>query len=679
MNKKNILCIVQARKNSIRFPSKVLKKIKNKSILEIIFLRLKKSKKINQIVLATSNKKDNKELEIIAKKLNIKVFYGSENNVLDRFYKCSKKYKANIIVRITGDCPLVESNLIDDMLKEFVKNHDLDFMSNTIKRTFPDGLDVEIFTYQALLKLKKKAKSSFDKEHVTSYFYKNSSFKTKNFERKNDLSKERWTLDNYDDFVFFEKIFSNFKNIYFNHIDVVKLIKSKKKIRMINSKFELNEGSSMNLGQKYWKRALNIIPNGNMFFSKRPDLLLPKKWPVYFSKSKGYKVWDLKGNSYCDFSFMGVGTNVIGYSNNEVNNSVIKKLKLGISSTLNSTEEIILSEKLINLHDWAHSVKLCRTGAEAAAIAIRISRAHNKKNKVIICGYHGWQDWYLATNLKNKNNLNQHLIKGVGAEGVLKNLKNSVYQFEYNNINSLKKIIKKHNDISAIIMEVERNIKPKKNFLNKVRKLSKENNINLIFDECTSGFRSNLGGLHLKYGVIPDMCLFGKALGNGYPINAVIGKKNIMKAAEKTFISSTFWSERLGPTAALKTIEIMERDKTYSKINLLDKKVRTLWKKLSKLHKINIKIEGMTGIPSFKFNHKDNLAFKTYITQEMLKKKIFASNIVYLCSVHDSYILKKYKKNLSKIFKKIKECIDNKNEIGQLLEGPVSNYGLREK
>ena len=504
-------------------------------------------------------------------------------------------------------------------------------------------------------------------------------FKIKNFSQKKNLSKERWTLDNYDDFMFIEKIFLNFKDIYFTQSDVIRFLNSNPKIKLINSRHKINEGAKMNTGQKYWNRALSVIPGGNMFFSKRPELFLPDKWPTYFKKAKGYKIWDLDNNILSDFSFMGVGTNLLGYSNNEVDNFVTSKIKKGNISTLNSVEDIQLIEKLIELHPWSHMAKLCRTGAEAAAIALRISRAHNGKNKVLVCGYHGWHDWYLAANLKKKNNLDEHLIRGIGAEGVLKDLKNSVLQFSYNNFNSLENIIRNNKDISAVIMEVKRNNEPKNNFLNKVRDITKKNNINLIFDECTSGFRSNLGGLHLQYNVTPDLCLFGKAIGNGYPINAVIGKKDIMKMSDKTFISSTFWSERLGPSAALKTIEIMERDKIFLKIRSLDSEVRKIWKKLSKLHKIKITVEGMEGIPNFKFNYDQNLQYKTYLTQEMLKENILATNSVYLSFSHESSFLDIYANILDKIFKNIKNCIDQKISIYDLLQGPVCQLGLRQK
>ena len=168
-------------------------------------------------------------------------------------------------------------------------------------------------------------------------------------------------------------------------------------------------------------------------------------------------------------------------------------------------------------------------------------------------------------------------------------------------------------------MEVKRNLEPKKNFLRNVRNLANKHNIVLIFDECTSGFRSCIGGLHLKYKIEPDICLFGKALGNGYPINAVIGKRDIMKEANKTFISSTFWSERLGPSAALKTIEIMKRDKTYNYIESFTKKIKKLWNATAKKNKIKIDIEGM----DFDVMKSINLTFYNprVICIEILNKK----------------------------------------------------------
>ena len=197
-------------------------------------------------------------------------------------------------------------------------------------------------------------------------------------------------------------------------------------------------------------------------------------------------------------------------------------------------------------------------------------------------GYHGWHDWYLAANIGNNSNLNKHLLKGLNTLGVPKQLKKTVFPFNYNNLDELEKIIKTKK-IGIIKMEVSRNFEPNNNFLKKVRDIANKRKIILIFDECTSGFRQTFGGLHKYYKVEPDLAIFGKAMGNGYAINAVIGKKKVMKFASQTFISSTFWTERIGPTAALKTLEVMKRIKSWETITSKGKIILKEWKKLSKI------------------------------------------------------------------------------------------------
>jgi glutamate-1-semialdehyde 2,1-aminomutase len=304
-------------------------------------------------------------------------------------------------------------------------------------------------------------------------------------------------------------------------------------------------------GQKLWRKAKSVIPGGNMLLSKRAEMFLPEKWPAYFSKAKGCKVWDLDGNEYIDMSIMGIGTNILGYGHPEVDEAVIKTVQAGNMSTLNCPEEVYLAEKLIDMHPWADMVRFARSGGEANAIAIRIARAASGKDKVAICGYHGWHDWYLSANLGDDKNLDGHLLPGLDPAGVPRNLKGTVFPFCYNNFEELENLVNTQ-DIGVIKMEVSRNTGPENNFLHKVRKLATDKGIVLVFDECTSGFRQTFGGLHKLYGVEPDMAMFGKALGNGYAITATIGRREIMEAAQSTFISSTFWTERIGPTAALK-------------------------------------------------------------------------------------------------------------------------------
>ena len=667
MEKKlKIAVIIQARVNSSRMPGKVLEKIKNKNLLEIIYLRLKKSKKIHNIRFAIPKHLSEKKLKNYLTNNKLPFFEGSEKDVLDRYYKCAKKYNYDHIIRVTCDCPLIDSSLIDTMYLIF-KEKKLDFICNYSPPTFPDGLDISIFTFDTLKKAWRNSKSKFDREHVVTYILNNKNFKQENFKNHLDLSLDRWTVDEPEDLIVIKNIFKRFKNKYdFSWKEVLKLKSKYKDDFKANMGITRDEGALMNTGQKLWKRAKKVIPGGNMLLSKRPDYYLPDKWPTYFKKTKDCNIWDLDGNKFIDMSMMGIGTNILGYNHAKVDNAVKASLKLGNLSTLNSPEEVYLAERLISMHDWANMVKFTRSGGEANAVAIRIARSSTAKEKVAICGYHGWHDWYLATNLLRDDRLNSHLIKGLSPVGVPKGLSGSIFSFKYNDFNELEKLIKKHN-IGIIKMEVVRNFQPKDDFLQKVRDICNRKNIILIFDECTTGFRQTFGGIHKHYGVDPDMAIFGKALGNGYAINAILGKEKIMRNAEKTFISSTFWTEKIGYVAALKTLEEMEKIKSWKIITDKGHQIRKKWTKLANKYNLRIEFMGIPAISSFYIKSKNFVKYKTLITQELLKDSILASNIIYFSTKHSQTMIDKYMISLERVFKLIAECENGRN-IDQLLE-----------
>jgi glutamate-1-semialdehyde 2,1-aminomutase len=670
-----IIAIIQARVGSIRLPNKVMKQINGIPMIELLLTRLSKSKKINKIILATSINKNNFPLVKKVEKLGYSCEQGSENDVLDRYFQTAKTYNPEIVIRITGDCPLVDPILVDAFISKFEKL-DVDYLSNTKPPTYPDGLDIEIMTFASLKNAWKNAKTSFHREHVTPYILESDYFKKVNIENKENLSNLRWTLDEQSDFQVLQNIFKHFSpDIHFSWKKVLKLHKIKPHLFTFNKELIRNEGKIMGSGQKLWKNAKLLIPGGNMFLSKRPEMFLPNRWPAYFKKSKGCKVWDLDGRELIDMSIMSVGTNILGYGEPEVDSAVHEIINLGNMSTLNCPEEVFLVEKLISMHPWADMARLARTGGEANSIAIRIARAASGREKVAICGYHGWHDWYLSANLVEGDNLNNHLLPGLDTFGVPSSLKNTVFTFNYNNFEELETLIKDH-EIGVIKMEVSRNVEPKNNFLQKIRKLANDNNIVLIFDECTSGFRETFGGLHKKYNIEPDIAVFGKAMGNGYSITAIIGKRNVMESAQSTFISSTFWSERIGPTAALKTLEVMERTKSWEIITQTGRMIRQRWQKLADKHELKINHWGLPALTGYSFKGPNALAYKTLITQEMLEKGYLATNSVYVCTEHTSDILDGYFDALNPIFKLIKECEEGR-DVNDLLQYPVCHSGFR--
>ena len=430
----------------------------------------------------------------------------------------------------------------------------------------------------------------------------------------------------------------------------------------------------MGKGQYLYKKAKKIIPGGTMLLSKRPEMFLPENWPSYFSKAKGVKVWDLDGNEFIDMSIMGIGTNTLGYGNSYVDECVKKVIVKGNMSTLNCPEEVYLAEKMIEINPWADMVRFSRTGGEANAIAIRIARAASGKDKIAVCGYHGWHDWYLSMNHQGEG-LSKHLISGLKPKGVPKKLKNTVYPFNYNDYETLCSIVNK-NDIGVIKMEVMRNFPPKDNFLRKVRELANKKNIVLIFDECSSGFRETYGGIHQKFNIDPDIAIFSKTLGNGYAITAVVGKKEVMEAAQETFISSTFWTERIGPVAGLASLKEMKQLKSWEKITEIGKKIQQGWLQLAELYNLKIKLYGIPALATYSFESENALAYKTLVAQEMLNKGFLASTAFYASVCHDDKIIEKYFNNLESVFKRISDCENEKFNIMDLLNSPICHSGL---
>jgi glutamate-1-semialdehyde 2,1-aminomutase len=644
-------------------------------LIGLLLERLAHARLVDQIVLATPSDPRDEPLARYARGLGYGVYQGSEDDVLDRYYKAATEAQADTVIRITGDCPLVDPELVDAVCQDFLDS-DVDYASNTLEPTFPDGLDIEVFSFVALEAAWKEAKGSDQREHVTPFIRESGSFRRVNVAHSENHSAERWTVDDPEDLELVKKVFEHFHpRRDFSWLEVLKLRADHPALFMSNRHLTRNEGSELGTGQKLWKRAKRIIPGGNMLLSKRAEMFLPEQWPAYFSKAKGCRVWDLDGRELIDMSLMGIGTNSLGYGQPEVDEAVRKTIAAGNMSTLNCPEEVYLAERLVELHPWADMVRLARSGGEANAIAVRIARAASGRDKVAICGYHGWHDWYLAANLGDEQNLAGHLLPGLEAKGVPQNLRGSVLPFRYNDFAELEQLTRDH-DVGVIKMEVSRNMGPEKGFLEKVRALANQKGIVLIFDECTSGFRQTFGGLHKMYGVEPDVALFGKALGNGYAITAIVGKRSIMEAAQGTFISSTFWTERIGPTAALKTLEVMEREKSWERITDTGCRIGERWQALAGKHGLQIQLSGLPALIGFSFAGPDNLKYKTLITQEMLKKGFLATNSVYVCTEHTPAVVDQYFESLDPIFGLIKECESGKS-VDDLLDGPVCHAGFK--
>jgi len=431
--------------------------------------------------------------------------------------------------------------------------------------------------------------------------------------------------------------------------------------------------NSLNLQEKAARR----IPGMTQLLSKRPDRFSLGVWPGYYSRCEGAKVWDLDGNEYLDMSISGIGTNILGYRDPDVDGAVAEAIARGVGCTLNCPEEVELAELLCELHPWADMVRYARSGGEAMAVAVRIARARTGRDVVAFCGYHGWHDWYLSANLGGSNGLCGHHISGLDPAGVPSGLAGTALPFRYNHLEELEAIVsRRKGELAAIIMEPIRNSLPGAGFLQGVRRLADEAGAVLIVDEISAGLRENTGGAHMKYfPEPPDMAVFAKALGNGYAMAAVIGKADAMEAAQKTFISSTNWTESLGPAAALATLRKHRAIDAGPHLTSLGEKIQEGWKTLSDKHGLDIEVGGMKPMGHFTFKAGKPQSMKAYFVQSMLDKGFLASNLYYAMAAHTLDHIHAYLQAVDLTFAELRDLLD-RNGLDAALRGQPSAVGF---
>lgn len=430
-------------------------------------------------------------------------------------------------------------------------------------------------------------------------------------------------------------------------------------------------------GQTLYREARKIIPGGTQLASKRPEQYAPDLWPAYFNEARGCEVFDMDGRRYLDFATSGIGTCLLGYANPAVTSAVMRRIALGSMSTLNSPEEIELANLLLGMHPWASKIRLARSGGEALAIAIRIARAATGRDVVAFCGYHGWSDWYLAANLADEKALDGHLLAGLSPAGVPRALHGTTLPFTYNRIDELKKIVSEHgNRLAAIIMEPTRTVLPEGSFLHDVRQLSTDTGAALIFDEVTTGFRLHRGGVHLKLGVMPDMAVYAKALGNGHPIAAIIGRSSVMDAALESFISSTNWTEGVGPTAGVATLREMQRLDVPAHVGRIGTMVRDGLNSIAEAANVPLQITGFPAQSYLGFKHPQADAVMTLMVIRMLEKGFLTGGAFYPTMAHDDYAVTSFLAAAEPVFDELGKAIGNDDVLSRV-NGKVRHSGFR--
>jgi glutamate-1-semialdehyde aminotransferase/spore coat polysaccharide biosynthesis protein SpsF (cytidylyltransferase family) len=563
------VALIQARIGSSRFPGKVLADLCGRPMLWRVVNRVRKAKLVHKTVVATTTAAGDDPIAQYCEREGFDYFRGSEPDVLDRFYQAAKANSADVVVRITADCPLIDSAVIDKVLARFERG-DCDYVSNVFRYTYPDGLDTEVFSFAALERAWREAAKPSEREHVTPYF-RAENFRTANVESETPVSPAdyRWTVDNPADLEFVRKVYEAVgAERDFGFQEVFDLLKERPDLATIQVETITNEGYYKSLyqqakagpapkrllaeSQAWLERAKKVIPGCAQTFSKGYTQYVQGIAPIFLERGKGCRVWDVDGNEYIDY-VQGLLPNILGYAHGEVNAAAAAQLAEGHSFSLPHPLEVQLAERLTRLIPCAEMVRFGKNGSDATSGAVRAARAFTGRDRIACCGYHGWQDWYIGSTTRNA--------------GVPKAVRELTHPFAYNDLAGLEKLLGEHpREFAAVIMEPFNFVDPAAGFLEGVKDLADRHGALLIFDEICVGFHFGLGGAQKLFGVTPDLACFGKAMGNGFPISCVVGRSDVMRIFNEIFYSFTFAGEVASMAAAMKVLDILEQTDALARI-----------------------------------------------------------------------------------------------------------------
>lgn len=680
-----IVAIIQARMGSSRLPGKSMAEVAGHPLLWHVVNRVRKARLVDKIVVATTERAGDDPIAELCQRDRVECFRGSEEDVLDRFYRAAKAASADAVVRITADCPLIDPAVIDKVIGRFQQG-DCDYVSNTLRYTYPDGLDVEVFSSAALEQAWREARKPSEREHVTPYL-RLKKFRAANVESDAAVSPNqfRWTVDNPADLEFVRAIYSamNGNGSAFGYQQVFELLGRRPELAAIQTEIISNEGYYRSLlkqakegpapklplaqSQAWFERSRKVIPGCAQTFSKGHTQYVQGAAPIFLQSGKGCRVRDVDGNDYIDY-VQGLLPNILGYANEEVNAAAAAQLADGHSFSLPHPLEVQLAETLTRLIPCAEMVRFGKNGSDATSGAVRAARAFTGRDRIACCGYHGWQDWYIGSTTRNA--------------GVPRAVRELTHPFKYNDLASLDNLFSRHpNEFAAVIMEPVNFAEPAPGFLAGVEDLAHKNGALLIFDEICSGFHFGLGGAQKLFGVTPDLACFGKAMGNGFPISCVVGRADVMRLFEEIFFSFTFAGEVAAMAAATKVLDILEKTDALARIEsngrTLQDGVNTMAKESGLGHRIQA-----TGRPQWsllKFtdnNGADDPLLKNLFQQEAVKRGVLILATHNLTAAHDVPAIHGTLESYAEVLKTLASWA-NDADPSRFLDGPMSQPVFR--
>ena len=666
------VAIIQVRMGSTRLAGKVMADLGGRPVLDWSVRAAEAVPGIDRVVVATSVQSGDDTIAVWCDDNGFACHRGPEDDVLARYQIAAEAEAADTVMRLTSDCPLLDPQVCGQVLMVFERTG-ADYAGNVDPRSWPDGLDCEVFTAAALAAAAAEARGPAEREHVTP-FIRN---QRDRFDVRNvacpvpGLADERWTLDTPQDLEFLGQVVDRLPSAAPPpFLEVVRLLDAEPALRAINQDaprhlyvFAENDiaGQGFERSRALLARAEKTIPIGSQTFSKSRVQYPEGQAPMFLTYGQGGRVWDVDGNEYVDL-VSGLLPVVLGYRDADVDQAIRRQLDNGISFSLATTLEADLSERLVEIIPSAEMVRFGKNGSDATSAAVRLARAYTGRDRIAVCGYHGWRDWYIATTTRNK--------------GVPAAVREFSHSFPYNDLEALDRLLDSHSgEFAAVTMEPMNTTEPEPGYMEGVRDIAHRHGALLVYDEIITGFRYALGGAQELFGVAPDLACFGKALGNGMPIAAVVGRADVMREMEEIFFSATFGGETLSLAAAIAVIDKMRREPV----------IDTLWRtgeRLAEGARASAQAHGLGDVVTFagkpcwtfvQFNDHPaatSEAMKTLFIREMIRGGVLMLHSHNVCFAHGEEDIAHVLATYDRVFATMAEML-KQGDIEAQLDVPV--------
>ncbi|MFQ5890827.1 MAG: aminotransferase class III-fold pyridoxal phosphate-dependent enzyme, partial [Gemmatimonadota bacterium] len=680
-----VVAIVQARCSSRRLPGKVLADVAGRPMIGRLLDQLSGVPGVDEVVVATSNDPSDDPLVAYLGSREVRVVRGPVEDVLGRFEEAVRSRRADVIVRLTGDCPLHSPDTVREVLNAFL-TAGVDYACNTDPYTRPDGQDVEVFTREALERAHSETRHPADREHVTPYLRRAEGIRRLSVRHRDGSSGKglRWTVDTPDDLTYARSVWERLDRVGPGPHDYPTILNTAKSVPRSGTDFVPNEGYYRSLfagapsepaaplqltkSEEWLTRSEKVVPGGAQTYSKSWRQHIRGVSPVFLERGDGARVWDVDGNEYVDL-IQGLLPNILGYAHPDVDRAAHDQARRGHSFSLPHPVEVELAERLVRLIPCAEMVRFGKNGSDATTAAVRVARAFTGRERIAVCGYHGWHDWYIGTTSRSL--------------GVPRSVAALTHPFPYDDLETLDRLLASHaGEFAAVIMEPVNFAWPSDGYLEGVKEVVHSHGALLIFDEICTGFRLGPGGAQELFGVTPDLAAFGKAMGNGYPISCLAGRRDVMRILDEVFVSFTFAGNASAMAASLTVLDILEHTDALDRMRHAGQRLADGTRMLAAEAGLEgrFRVDGRPEWCLLRFldaDGADDPLLRAVWTQEVTRRGVLILATHNVSAAHDTRAVEAVLRAYAAGFKRISHLVGSRDELRSALDGPIPTAAFR--